>query len=360
MGKVVKKIRHAAGSIAHATRNIPGVNAVTSPLALIDQPSDFASIWEKNILPQYAVGGLAGLGVLGAGALGLTGTGALGAAGAGAGLDAAGEAAAAGLGNYSLAGGLGGSSLLGGLGGLLGGAAGAAGSGGLLNYLPLLAQIGGGIYGANASKDASQAQVAAANRAMDLQNQQFLFQQAQQEPFRQAGLTGQNRLMQLLGLTPQAAGTSGADYGKYGRDFSTQDFQQDPGYQFRLSEGLKALDQQAAARGGLISGAALKASQRYGQNAASDEYQNAFNRYQVNRSNQLNPLQALAGQAQSATNTLGQASQNYANQGSNALENAGNARASGYVGQANALTNALGGALGYYQNQQLVNSLPRY
>jgi hypothetical protein len=233
----------------------------------------------------------------------------------------------------------------------------------LTNYLPLLAQIGGGIYSANASKDASQAQVAAANRAMDLQNQQFLFQQAQQEPFRQAGLTGQNRLMQLLGLTPQTTGpggTTSADYGKYGRDFGMQDFQEDPGYQFRLSEGLKALDQQAAARGGLISGAALKASQRYGQNAASDEYQNAFNRYQVNRSNQLNPLQALAGQAQSATNTLGQASQNYANQGSNVLQNAGNARASGYVGQANALTDALGGALNYYQGQQAINRLPRY
>lgn len=354
MGKVVKKIKHAAGSIAHATRNIPGVNALTSPLALIDHPSDFADIWTKNILPQYAAGAVGGLGALGAGALGLTGTGALGAAGAGAGLDAAGEAAAAGLGNYSLAGGLGGSSgLLGGLGGLLGG----VGGGSLTNYLPLLAQIGGGIYSANASKDASQAQVAAANRAMDLQNQQFLFQQAQQEPFRQAGLTGQNRLLDLMGLSNN---TTAAGYGKYAKDFSAQDFQEDPGYQFRLSEGLKALDQQAAARGGLISGAALKASQRYGQNAASDEYQNAFNRYQVNRSNQLNPLQALAGQAQSATNTLGQASQNYANQGANALQNAGNARASGYVGQANALTDALGGALNYYQGQQAINRLPRY
>ena len=144
------------------------------------------------------------------------------------------------------------------------------------------------------------------------------------------------------------------DYGKYARDFSMQDFQEDPGYAFRLSEGLKALDRQAAARGGLISGAALKASQRYGQDMASQEYGNAFNRYQVNRSNQLNPLMSITGYGQLATNTLGGYGSQYAtgaantmstaaaNQ-ANALGAAGQARASGYVGQANALTGALGG-----------------
>jgi len=69
------------------------------------------------------------------------------------------------------------------------------------------------------------------------------------------------------------------------------DFQADPGYAFRMTEGLKALDRQAAARGGLISGAALKASQGYGQDLASQEYMNAFNRFQTNRTNLLNPLQ---------------------------------------------------------------------
>ena len=52
----------------------------------------------------------------------------------------------------------------------------------------------------------------------------------------------------------------------------------DPGYKFRLSEGMKALDRQAAARGGLISGNALKATQRYGQDLASQEFGNAYNR----------------------------------------------------------------------------------
>ena len=84
------------------------------------------------------------------------------------------------------------------------------------------------------------------NRGLELQREQFDRQQALQDPFRQAGLSGQNRLLELLGL---GGSQQSADYGKYGRDFSMSDFQEDPGYSFRLKEGLKALDAQAAARG---------------------------------------------------------------------------------------------------------------
>jgi hypothetical protein len=154
------------------------------------------------------------------------------------------------------------------------------------------------------------------------------------------------------------------DYGKYTKDFGMSDFEADPGYAFRMAEGLKALDRQAAARGGLISGSALKASQRYGQDMASQEYGNAFNRYQVNRSNQLNPLMAISGYGQQATNQLGQYGSQFAQSGANTmansanaqaggLYNAGQARASGYIGQSNALTNALSSGLdayGQYRN----------
>ncbi|CAB4177515.1 hypothetical protein UFOVP1010_1, partial [uncultured Caudovirales phage] len=172
-----------------------------------------------------------------------------------------------------------------------------------------------------------------------------------------------NRLLTLLGLNPMDAavyGTKGADgtstlpqglsvdpnspdYGKYARDFSMADYQADPGYAFRLKEGLKALDAQAAARGGMISGAALKAAGRYGQDYASNEYANAFNRYQTNRSNQLAPLQSLMGVGQTATNATSNAAGAYgAAAGSNALQ-AGNALASGQVGSANAWNSALSG-----------------
>ena len=94
---------------------------------------------------------------------------------------------------------------------------------------------------------------------------------------------------------------------------------------------------------------------RYGQGLASDEFDRAFNRYQAERAARLNPLQSLAGMAQSSANTLtgaaGQYGQNMA-QGAAAM---GNIRASGYTNQANALTGALGQGLNYYQNQQMMD-----
>jgi hypothetical protein len=115
------------------------------------------------------------------------------------------------------------------------------------------------------------------------------------------GTTGQQTPAGAQGLNVDP---NDPDFGTYARDFGMQDFQQDPGYEFRMSEGMKALERSAAARGGLLSGSMLKGIQRFGQDMGSQEYQNAFNRYQVNRSNQLNPLQSLMGSGQSATNTL--------------------------------------------------------
>jgi hypothetical protein len=87
----------------------------------------------------------------------------------------------------------------------------------------------------------------------------------------------------------------------------------------------------------------MKGIQRFGQDLASQEYGNAFNRFQVERAARLNPLQSLMGAGQSATNVMtgatGQAGQNI---GQLQL-GAGQARASGYVGQANALAGALQG-----------------
>lgn len=215
-----------------------------------------------------------------------------------------------------------------------------------------------GLAGALGSSSAAHAQTKAANAASATDERIFDKQTALQEPFRQAGITADNRLLELLGIGGDA---SAGDYGKYSKDFGMSDFQQDPGYQFRLSEGLKAINNSMAAQGRGISGANLKAAANYGQEAGSQEYQNAFNRYQVNRSNQLNPLQSIAGAGQTATNALtnaaGQLGQNVSD---NQLE-AGNARASGYVGTANALTAAIGGGvnsyLGYQASQPLNNYL---
>ena len=216
------------------------------------------------------------------------------------------------------------------------------------------AVVGSALIGSEASSNAADVQSASADRAAQLQKEMFDKQIELQQPFRQAGLTAQERYMQLMGL---GGDQTSPDYGKYTRDFSQQDFQQDPGYAFRLQEGLKALDRQAAARGGLISGAALKGAQRYGQEAASQEYTNAFNRYQTNRANQLQPLQSLMGTSQTAANTLGQAAQGYAQGAGEAYMGAGNARASGYIGGANALTGAIGQGINAYQGQQFLSKM---
>lgn len=224
------------------------------------------------------------------------------------------------------------------------------------------ASLAGGAMASSGAKSAAKTQAAAADRATALQGEMFDKQTELQAPFRAGGLTAQNRLLTLLGLNPMDAalyGTKGADgtstlpqglyvdpnapdYGKYARDFGMSDYQADPGYAFRLKEGLKALDAQAAARGGMVSGAALKAASRFGQDYASNEYTNAFNRYQTNRSNQLQPLQSLMGAGQTATNATSNAAGAYgAAAGNNALA-AGNALASGQVGSANAWNSAFG------------------
>jgi hypothetical protein len=206
----------------------------------------------------------------------------------------------------------------------------------------------------NAASDAAQTQADAANRSADLQYKMFQEQQKTQKPFLEAGYKGENRLLDLLGLS---GNTGAAGYGSAAKNFSMSDFEQDPGYAFRMSEGLKALDRTAAARGGMLSGAALKGATRYGQDMASQEYQNAYNRYQTNRAGILNPLQSLAGQGQTTANTLGAAGQNYATNAGNAYMNAGNAAASGYVGSANAWNQALGGATNYFTQNQMMNRM---
>jgi hypothetical protein len=201
-----------------------------------------------------------------------------------------------------------------------------------------VAQIGGGLIAAGGAKKAANIQAEASREARATDERMLERQIGLQEPFRQAGLTAQEQIMQLLGVGGDAAA---ADYGILAKPFGQADFQQDPGYAFRQSEGMKALERSAAARGGLLSGGTLKGIQRFGQDLASQEYGNAFNRYQIERSARLNPLQSLMGSGQSATNVMtGNIGQSNQNQQANIL-GAGQARASGYVGSANALGGAL-------------------
>lgn len=196
---------------------------------------------------------------------------------------------------------------------------------------------------ADAAKAAADAQLQASREANALQKQMYEEGVARQAPFLAGGTEDYNRLRAMMMGGPGAA---------------QQFLQMDPGYGFRLSEGLKALDRQAAARGGLISGGALKAAQRYGQDLASQEFGNAYGR--------LAGLAQIGPAAAGVTNALGQqyagaAGQNLMAGGQAAGQGylgAGGARASGYIGGANALTGGIGQYLNYMQNQALLNRLP--
>lgn len=206
----------------------------------------------------------------------------------------------------------------------------------------LAGTVGSSLIGADAAGDAADTQAAAADRATELQREQWEKQLELQKPWQEAGVGALNKLIPLA-----------SEYTPFGMD----QFRQDPGYAFRMSEGMKGLERSAAARGGLLSGASMKGIQRYGQDMASQEYQNAFNRYQAERQARLGPLQSLAGVGQTSANILGQAGQNYANQAGETMMSGAAARASGYVGTANALTGGIGQGLNYYQNQQMFNRL---
>jgi hypothetical protein len=212
----------------------------------------------------------------------------------------------------------------------------------------------GGLFGASGAKKAAKAQLQAARESNALQERMFNQQVALQEPFRQAGLTTQSELMRQFGLGGDA---TSAGYGNMLRDFSAEDFQADPGYAFRLQEGLKGMDRQAAARGGLISGGALKAAQRYGQEMGSQEYQNAYNRYNQNRGTRYNMLTGQQAVGQNATNAQTQAAGSYGQQAGQTLMDMGNARASGYMGQANAWSNALQGAGNAFMQGQMLGKM---
>lgn len=132
------------------------------------------------------------------------------------------------------------------------------------------------------------------------------------------------------------------DVGEFKFEF---DAEEDPSYKWRYSEGLRALDQSAAARGGLFSGAQMKASQRYGQDAASQEYQNAFGRYtqswdanRVRKAGLYNQYAGLSNTGQQSAQSMGGAGQNYANAAGNIYGQMGQQMGSAATGAANALS----------------------
>ena len=233
-------------------------------------------------------------------------------------------------------------------GGAAGAASGAAAAGGatgmsLGNTLLGLGSIGAGLYGANQAKKGVKAQVEAGDRAAALEQQSADKQLALQ---REIWEKQQKDQAPWLKQGQQAIGRLG-DLMKPNADTSAM-LKNDPSYQFRLKLGQQQLDRNNAASGMGYSGSQLKAAQNYGQDLASTEFGNYYNRLAGLASGGQQTAQSLGGMgsnyATGASNTLG----NLSNAQTNILGQQANARASGYAASANAFNQGLGNMIDIY------------
>lgn len=174
------------------------------------------------------------------------------------------------------------------------------------------AALAGGAMQANAAKKAAQANQRATDASLALQREQYNQTRADQEPWRQAGVGALGRLQNPLAS-----------------------FEASPDYNFRMSEGLKAVNQNRATAGLLQSGAALRGLSDYAQNTAAGEFGDWWNRQS-----------GLAGVGQAANSANQQAGSQYANNSQNALMQNAGVQGSSYMNQANAWAQGLGGAAG--------------
>jgi len=177
----------------------------------------------------------------------------------------------------------------------------------------------------------------AANQAAQANQNEATRARAALSPWVAAGGGAINKVTNLLGLG--SLETNGGNYNTYGLNPNNArekqaaafaDFEASPDYNFRISEGINALDRSAASRGLLRSGAQIKAISDYGQNTASQEYGNYFNN--------LLKAAGMGGEAASSGNNTA------AGLTSNAggfLTSGGAARGSAYATGANALASGI-------------------
>ena len=180
----------------------------------------------------------------------------------------------------------------------------------------------------------------------------------------------QNETTRNYGSTPEQVAAAGRTYGANGgvfrQTFGAGDLGLDPSYQFRMNEGTRNLMASAASRGLTGSGQNLKDITNYGQNAASQEYQSAYDRFMNNQTTQYNRLAALASTGQSAAAGVGnagmQTGQNIAqntmsgvNASNQMLTGAAAANAAGAVGQANAITGGINNGMNTWMGMQFLN-----
>ena len=216
-----------------------------------------------------------------------------------------------------------------------------------------LLTVGGSLLGSalssDAAGDAADTQAGAADRATKLQKEMYDQAVTRNQPFVQGGTQAFNALLGRLGI---GENTGQPGFGSLGMAPTAEQVMQEPGYEFGRSQGMQALQNALNAKGMCYSGAALKAATRYGNDYASGQYGNAFNRMQSANRQTYDMFGNIANMGQNAANNTGQAGASFANSAGNNMMGAANANAASQIAQGNIWQNALNQGISQYKNSQ--------
>lgn len=237
----------------------------------------------------------------------------------------------------------------------------------------------GSAFSAGASIIGAGMQSDSADSAADAQAAMYNRTRADLSPYRSVGTVASNKLLELLGLSYAPApidkskyqgdpdgyknalagynrkleqyntSLASPEFGSLMSKFTGEDLADEPGYQFGMDQGMQALDRGAAARGNYLSGAALKAGQRYAQDYAGTKFNDAYQRDNNNKNRAFNWLAGLTNVGQNSAAQQASANQQNATAQGNLAIQQGNAMSAGLVGAANAYTG--------YQDRQFQNNL---
>jgi hypothetical protein len=256
--------------------------------------------------------------------------------------------------------------------------------------LDITGSIGGGLIQKNAITKAQRAQEKALGRAETATTGAYNEAKGYQQPYYDVGTQAMRNLSGMVNR---------GEFNVHPYQYQMQqvpneqfNFQADPGYQWRMQQGTNAINSNAAAMGNQLSGATLKALAKYGQGLASQEYSNAFDRFNQNRNfaqgqyqfgtqmgmnNALNQYNAanqqanqrygrfsdLAGYGQNSASNMGNLATGYGQNMSGMAIDRGNVQAQGIMGRGQAYDRMLGGSIQgvqqgiqNYQNQQNQNA----
>jgi hypothetical protein len=176
--------------------------------------------------------------------------------------------------------------------------------------------VGGNVMGKKSANNSRRRLEEGYNRARDLTNEGFGDAEGVMDssystaidrlnPYADLGEGALGKLAYGLGFDVPDMEGKGVDKGSLLESFSAEKFKTDPGYEFARSEGNRAIERGASSRGQLLSGATLKALNKFNTGLANQQYGDAYERYNKDRQMNLNSLSTMGAQGQTAARAQG-------------------------------------------------------